>query len=172
MKTDALHVHVEGQKVKLSGSMTEAMNQPALESAIRQASEHNPILLFDLEGLDRANSVGLRIWLDVLRDNQLKGWYVRVPEWFVDHFNCVDELLNNGKILVKSIFAPYTRRSDGMVSMRLLEIGKDIPLLDSFEDVVLPGTPADFHPDFVPADMFDFVSRFVDAYRGAMHENS
>lgn len=172
MKGESLHIHVDGQNVKLAGSLTEAMSQSNLEAAIRQASENNPLLQFDFEGLERANSVGLRIWLDVVRDNQLRGWYIRVPEWFVDHFNCVDELLNGGKILVKSVFAPYTRRSDGTVSMRLLEIGKDVPLLASYENMILPGTPADLQPDFIPGDMFDFVSRFVDAYRGALHENS
>jgi hypothetical protein len=79
--------------------------------------------------------------------------------WLVEQFNFRMIRLSEGS-RVSSIMAPFYCGADGTHEILRLEIGKDIPIMESYRDFTLERTSVTgrkLEPDFDPADYFSFL---------------
>lgn len=161
---------LEGDELKFIGVLDESTKPEDLvsiiEAAHRQAS--GP-LLFDLSEINRANSCGILTWLRILKNFDFEYFYTNTPLWLISQFNMIAEFFTSSA-KVKSVQAHYYCGDRDSTIVRVLEIGKDVPILESYDDFDLPNVTVDgyeYEPDFDPAEYFAFVSTHFNKFGGA-----
>lgn len=134
-----MHVKFEDGTLYVEGTFTETDDFSELVSFFsRYENQHTSVPLdVDLSGVTRSNSVGLLEWLRLINDNTFPMRYVRAPVWMAEQFSLLKGL-TPPRTTVHSFYAPfYDMRSEKHMQV-LLEVGKDIPLLKSYESFTFP----------------------------------
>ncbi|MCA9568009.1 MAG: serine/threonine protein kinase [Myxococcales bacterium] len=89
--------------------------------------------IFDLEGIERITSFGIRSWLEMMRVSRARPLYLaRVPQAFVNQVSMVRGLL--GKASVCSFYAPFLCPDDH-TEIRALLAGEDARRMLALGDV-------------------------------------
>ncbi|AKT36898.1 protein kinase domain-containing protein [Chondromyces crocatus] len=114
--------------VSLSGRMTEAFQGSAL------AREMSGKVLFDLAGVERVTSFGVREWLQMLNDvsSRVSALYIaRCSEPIVNQVSMIRRFVGDG--LIVSFYGPYRCESCGNAFNRLFDCQKDADAIRAAE---------------------------------------
>jgi hypothetical protein len=135
-------------------------------SKVKGTSGGRPITV-DLSKVGRANSSGILIWLRFLNKANYCFKYTNVPVWLVSQFNMISGHFQGGSFVESfqaPFFAPKTQASKNLT----LVLGKDIPLLESYENFSLPNRIVDgesYEIDFDPSQYFHFITQNYDSFK-------
>ena len=114
--------------VSLSGRMTEAFQGQAL------AREVSGRVIFDLAGVERVTSFGVREWLQMLNEasSRVSELYIaRCSEPIVNQVSMIRRFVADGRIT--SFYGPYRCESCGSAFNRLFDCEKDAEAIQSAE---------------------------------------
>ncbi|NBO38404.1 hypothetical protein EBU99_07450 [bacterium] len=157
----------EGRVVSLDGVLNEHVDLQSVEATILEASASAPAeggqVLLDLSKVQRANSSGLLQWLRMTKRLKCPLRYVKAPVWLVEQFNMIDEFFD-GEISVESIYAHFYCPETDSSETHLLQIEKDVPLLDNFREfrlMVKSSDGGELEPDFDERSYFHFIARHL-----------
>jgi hypothetical protein len=117
----ALKVRSEGGVTFFEGVLDEEA-PPVLDATAAKAA---PSVTFDVSGVKRINSLGVRAWVDFMKS--LGGRAVmlrRCSPAFVDQLNSVSDFRGNAS--VHSFLAPFVCERSGDVFYEEFVVGKDI----------------------------------------------
>ena len=160
-----MQVSVEGNSLIFSGVMDESSDFKSIETVIKQVMQKHSKIIFDLSGVDRSNSTGIRGWLKVLTDTNPAGRYVKAPCWLLEQISMLPKLCP-ASMLVESMILPfYSEETDGHM-LKYCEVGREIPIsedYDDFELAVVDDAGHKFELD-ATSDVFYFISLNLDAY--------
>jgi hypothetical protein len=118
-----------------------------------------PVIL-DLSSVSRGNSAGIVTWLRFFKKIAHPAKYVNAPIWLVSQFSMIKGYFDHNSY-VESFQAPYFDLKTEKSSSSILRIGKDLPLLESYENFQAPNLVIngnDCEPDFTPQQYFSFIS--------------
>lgn len=169
-----MEIEVVDNTIILSGLLDETVTKEALSKAFSHAQRSNTdqTIRINFKKIDRANSIGLRTWIQALLDSRPTGFYEEVPEWLLDQFVYIPNLLNEN-LLVESIMLPFHCIADGEQIVEKCTLGKEIPILPSYEsfrmDIKRDGKI--YELDFSP-DVFLFITEANEAYKKTFDKNS
>lgn len=133
MKFEA-DVRAQGTEIEVvaRGILTEAADLSALLGQIAQAKQSLPAagavprIAFDMGGISRTNSVGIREWLLFL-EKLPPGTpllYRKLSPMMVEQANVIPNMLGKGKVTIESFQAPYVCPDCGELTTPVLEVGK------------------------------------------------
>lgn len=145
--------------VKLRGELIETTQLDPLKERFRQLQDSHAEIIVDFSELERANSLGLKGWLDFIDAVPNPLAYAHCPSWLVRQFGMINGFLPE-KVRVLSFEAPFQHEESGEIHMVLYEVGKTLLLLDDYanftpEPVVVEGKT--FVHAFLPEDYLDFL---------------
>lgn len=131
----------------------------SLDSAWAKINKVQVRLAVDFTGVIFANSLGIREWCQAISEIDYPIVYVRAPMWLVEQMGIVQELITENTD-VESFYAPYFSVSQNKMISKLLKVGDDVPVLDSYDGYELPPELqfADLRPDFEPEAYFFFLT--------------
>ncbi|KAB8028052.1 hypothetical protein [Fluviispira multicolorata] len=157
-----MEVVVNNTTVEFSGLLNEESSvdliKQGLEQAIKNSAAKKEVNL-DFSKVKRANSCGILAWYKILENFDCSFIYVNAPRWLVEQFNISDFL--SEKTTVSSIYANFYCPSNDTHEVLLLNIGKEIPILDNYDEfnLVLKNKEGfDLEIDFEPSEYFYFIS--------------
>jgi anti-anti-sigma regulatory factor len=103
------------------------------DSALQELYSLTGKATFDLAGIKRCNSSGIRLWVELMRGltSVTELEFIRCSEPIVNQLSMIMGF--QGKAKVRSVFAPYFCPKTGDIEQRLLEI-------DHLEDPMHPPT--------------------------------
>lgn len=165
-----MDVLVKDKTVEFAGFLNE---QSPIETQIRAAILHagrglagGPVRL-DFSRVKRGNSCGVLAWFKLIDQIPFPMVYVSVPIWLVEQLNFIDALPPN--VMIESIQAPfYCPELDNHETLTL-ELGRDIPIQDDYEDFAFVCTNAQgqtLEPDFEPGEYFHFITTNLGRFKG------
>jgi hypothetical protein len=157
-----MQIRVENNLVEFSGYLSEKSDADIIRKGLMQAASFSSdgSIRIDFSKVEKANSVGILTYLKTFLSMNLAVVYERVPIWLVEQFNVIDEFLV-GNAVVASLYAQFYCPETNRSQMKLLHVGKDIPIQKDYADLDL--TTKDeagnsLEPDFDPATYFYFLS--------------
>jgi hypothetical protein len=135
-----MQVRFEARTLYVTGTFTEGEDFSPLLSffSMFDPKTHPLPLLIDLSSVTRSNSIGLLEWLRIIGSNQFPMVYVRAPIWLAEQFSLLKALLPS-HMTVHSFFATFFDTHSEENRHILLEVGKDIPLLESYDTYAFSG---------------------------------
>lgn len=127
------------------------------EKLVDKLQESGGALTFDLAGIRRLNSVGVRQWVNFMRalsdvDEITEMNFVRCAVPVVSQINMIHEFLGRAKVL--SFYAPYAHSETGDEEHRLLDV-KDIT--DPSNPPVFKDDDGEWELDEIPERYFEFM---------------
>ena len=160
---------LQGKRLMLLGVLDEHSDMDAVANLIEEYDKANPgqPIQVDFSEVDRANSCGIFEWLKVVLHSKASMHYVNTPVWLILQMNMNDEFLLENN-LVSSLIAPFYSQEEDRNQEITLTVGKDVPILSSYEDYRFPDVTIQgviFEPDFDPEDFFDFIARNYSKYQ-------
>ncbi len=156
-----MDVVVKKNTVEFSGLLNEDSSSQTIQEALEIALKNSidKFVNLDFSRVKRANSCGILAWYRILEPLEGKFIYINVPRWLVEQFNISDFL--NEKTEVKSIEANFYCPENDTHENIILELSKDIPILDNYENfnIVLKNKEGlDLEMDFEPSEYFYFLT--------------
>jgi hypothetical protein len=142
-----------GVLVRIAGSIDEtlAVDQLTAETADRR------IVVFDLQGVSRITSFGIREWATVIAELRADYYcFIRCQPAIVSQFNLIDSFAGRGELV--SLFAPYQCPACGEEDQRLIDLRHDYDAVAALTLPTIPckcGGAAEF--DDVPEIYFQYV---------------
>jgi anti-anti-sigma regulatory factor len=140
----------EGTRIAISGELTETGNYRALLGEVKND------VVFDLSGVDRINSSGVREWMRFLRELKTAGRrfaFERCSSAVVAQLNMMSSFSESGE--VRSVLAPYVCSACGAHDDKLVDLGPKTPTeLDLTLSCPKCSTPMEF--DDLPEHYFAF----------------
>lgn len=104
-------------RVALAGELTENSNLGALADKLRG------VTVFDLAGINRINSPGVREWINFVNALKIPFSLERCSVPFVNQLNMISNFRGNGE--VRSVFAPYYCSNCNREENRLIDKGSN-----------------------------------------------
>lgn len=126
------------------------------------------IVTVDLSKVSRANSTGIVTWLRFISASKATFKYINVPKWLVGQFNMINGFLVN-KSYVESLQVPFFSQENESVINFFYTIGKEIPILESYESFSLPNrieNGREYEMDANPEQYFSFISQNFQELKG------
>jgi ABC-type transporter Mla MlaB component len=165
-----MEVVVNNETIEFSGLLNEESSIDTIKKGLEQAfaNSKDKVVRLDFSKVKRANSCGILAWYKIL-DGFKNGTcvYFNVPRWLVEQFNISDFLSDN--TLVESIQANFYCPSNDTHETLLLTIGKEIPVLDNYDNfslVMQSKDGLDLEMDFEPNEYFYFISSNTKRFKG------
>ena len=156
---------IDNNLVVFEGSLNESSNFSEFSKDTIKIPLDVPIIL-DFSNILYANSAGISSYVKFLQSFNGLVNYVNTPYWMVNYLNLIPELID-GKNKVISIQVPYYAKDSSEDLVVTFEIGKDIPVLDTYKDYELATYEKDgdtYIPDIVPEIYFGFISHAITLY--------
>lgn len=140
--------------LQLSGEITDRIDAAPI---VELGAEY---LVFDLEGVDRITSYGIREWIKLLGALEVEYYcFVRCPPPLVAQFNMVYDFRGEGEIV--SLFLPYLCPACGAESSHLADLRDEYGELSNYDPPKLDcpecGEEANF--DDIPELYFECLTR-------------
>lgn len=145
--------------IALKGWMDERIETSGIRQILINLYKEKSKVILDLGDLDRANSSGLRYLAILLQEFGARVGIQRLPAFFVELINVAAIIPDNVDII--SFHVPFYHPKTDHVEEICLEIGKDIPLKDNYEDfdcTSLVSPESGLIPDFEPQEFFTFLT--------------
>jgi hypothetical protein len=88
------------------------------------------------------------------------------PPWLVEQFGFLEEFIDE-QTIVESVLAPFYSPVNDDSQLALLQIGKEVPILESYADFQPEASFNDtaYEPDFDSESYFYFISRHIEKFR-------
>ena len=166
-----MEVVVNESIIEFSGLLNEESSVENIKKALEQAfnNSKDKIVCLDFSKVKRANSCGILAWYKLL--GAFKDGiciYKNVPRWLVEQFNISDFLSERTR--VESIQANFYCPSNDTHETLLLTLGKEIPILDNYDNfnlVMKSKDGLDLEIDFEPNEYFYFISSNIKRFKEA-----
>lgn len=162
---------VQGDTVHFTGNLNELVAPELLVQALREVVQANlgECIRMDFSEVQRANSLGLRSWVNAINEIEFEGWYVRAPTWLVRQVNMIDNFFKKGSLLIESFYAEFCETDTGELHQVLLHVGKEVPLQEDyaefeFEPLSEVENAESWEPDFDQEEYLEFISENLEAY--------
>jgi ABC-type transporter Mla MlaB component len=169
-----MEVTFEQGILKLEGSLDESIStelfQKVIEELKTQAS--GEAIPLDFSKVLRANSAGILTFLRVLKGANLRFKYINTPVWLVEQFSMINQFLENSSY-VESLQVPYFCEDDDSEELLTFELGKEIPLLESYSDFELESrmiNNKEYEPDVSPERYFAFIAQQLPAFKQGLKD--
>ena len=169
-EVQGMEVVVNNATIEFSGLLNEESSIDNIKKGLEQAfaNSKDKVVRLDFSKVKRANSCGILAWYKIL-DGFKDGTciYINVPRWLVEQFNISDFL--SDKTLVESIQANFYCPSNDTHETLLLTLGKEIPILDNYDDfnlIMKSKDGLDLEIDFEPNEYFYFISSNTKRFKG------
>lgn len=164
-----MEVVVNKSTVEFSGLLNEDSSEDTIQKGLEDALKNAPdkVVRLDFSKVKRANSCGILAWYKILEKFDCKFIYVLAPRWLVEQFNISDFL--NDRTTVESIQANFYCPSNDTHESLYLTIGKEIPILNNYDDfnLVLKNKDGlDIEMDFEPSEYLYFISSNLKRFKG------
>lgn len=165
-----MEVAVNDTTIEFSGLLNEESSMEVIKNGLVQAFKNSKdkVVRLDFSRVKRANSCGILAWYKILENfNDGIFVYVNVPRWLVEQFNISDFL--SDKTRVESIQANFYCPSNDTHETLLLTLGKEIPILDNYDqfNLVLKNKDGlDLEIDFEPNEYFYFITSNLKRFKG------
>lgn len=145
--------------LSLKGWMDERIETSGIRQTLLHLLKEKTKITLDLGDLDRANSSGLRFLAILLQEFSTRIGIKRLPAFFVELINVAAIIPDSVEII--SFHVPFYHPKTDHIEEICLEIGKDIPLKDNYEDfdcMALVSRDSGLIPDFEPQEFFTFLT--------------
>lgn len=163
-----MNIKVTGEALVFEGTLNEQTSLQDLMEAVevmKKKKMAQPIGL-DLSRVSRGNSVGIIVWVKFLKKAEVRMRYIAAPVWLVQYFNIMNQFFEYSSY-VESFQAQFFCDDDPEGLTATLEVGKDIPLLSSYDDIQMEPRVVNglsYKPDFLPKRYFSFLSTILENY--------
>lgn len=146
----------------VTGTMDDRTTESDLLELVPIARMGKGPIEINVEGLTRGNSIGMLEWEKFTRHFQCPFYYRNAQFWLVNYFNLIANFFENPHGIVYSFYAPYICEADETSRNVLMIVGKDVPLKDRYDDLIMPDMNINgkvYTPDFLAKRYFAFLSR-------------
>ena len=157
--------NIEGNKVNFHGKLTETSDVKKFTEDMSKVSS-NTGFQFDFSAVQFANSMGISQLMRFLQEFKGDIEYINAPIWLVNAINVIPQL-TCGRFKTKSIQVPYYSEETNEDLTVTLEVGKDIPVKESYKGFELQKIEKDgdtFIADIIPENYLSFISIYKNLY--------
>lgn len=164
-----MRVSVLPNTLIFEGTLSEDSSPTELASALAKLEQLGikDAVSLDFSKVSRANSAGIVIWLKFLKTLKHPVKYVNAPVWLVGQFNMIKGYFDNGGF-VESFQAPIFCPANEYSKVVTFQVGKEVPILKSFDDFRLPNRMIDgqeYEMDFDPGQYLSFISENYEVFK-------
>lgn len=158
----ALTVSWTSTGLSLSGSLDDRTTADDLAQIIDLSRIKTGPVEIEVGGLKRGNSIGMLEWEKFAAQFKFAHYYSNSPFWLVNYFNMISSFFQNDQVSVLSIYAPFVCEDDESSENLLLTLGKEIPILESYQNFEVPDFKKNnkiYSPDFDARRYLVFIAR-------------
>ena len=144
------------ETITFSGILDETVGSDFFENSLSVLTKEDDHIKMDFSGVSSGNSMGIRNLHMFLTNTDKKVRFVNVPLWLLEQFGMNSRLIKDPSSIY-SVYLPFYSHEKEHDIYHIWIIGKDIPILDDYDDFEIPKVHSDgteYQPDF------DFESAF------------